>query len=147
MYIFERDILHSLYWSFYFEKKKWLFLHFLMVVMEARITKDYINLFIVSNLISLSGLKKFLCNKFRNEKILIYFIDNRYMYMHTLLQHMHTLDLLLNYNGAFEPCKTMDWCLNCCYDITEIHNAGHFQFKCLKLYLVVHVAIVFCNAV
>ena len=22
MYIFERDILHSLYWSFYFEKKK-----------------------------------------------------------------------------------------------------------------------------
>lgn len=101
MYIFERDILHSLYWSFYFEKKNKLFLHFLMVVMEARITKDYINLFIVSNLISLSGLKKFLCNKFRNEKILIYFIDNRYMYMHTLLQHMHTLDLLLNYNAAF----------------------------------------------
>ena len=33
--------------------------------------------------------------------ILIYFIDNRYMYMHTLLQHMHTLDLLLNYNAAF----------------------------------------------
>ena len=63
-----------------------------MVVREARITKDYIYLLIVSNLISLSGLKKFLCNKFRNEEILIYFID--YKYMHTLFHH--TLELLLN---------------------------------------------------
>ena len=94
MYIFERDILHSLYWGFYFEKKLIIFAFF----DGCDGGKNYKGLHTCISVDRFKFLfldwKKFLCNKFRNEEILIYFID--YKYMHTLLHHMHTLELLLN---------------------------------------------------